>query len=379
MADLPLKFPSLSGASPKKILIVGPSWVGDMVMSHVAVQLLRASYPQSHIAVTAPTASLPIASRMAEVNQTIVWPFGHGAVQWKARLAFARELSSQRFDLAVVLTNTWKSALIPWLAGIPQRRGWLGEFRWGLLNDVRKLIPERWPFMIQRYAELGLEKSQSGKFSTSTEIALPKNAQDAFNYLKNINLPLPKIISDFANQQKLKQQWMPESEECKPLLVLCPGAEFGPAKQWPAKHCAELVTYYLTQGWWVACVGSPKDQKIVSEIENYLIVQKLNLKNWINLSGKTTLLEAVDFIGLANAVVANDSGLMHTAAALQRPLIAIYGSTTSAFTPPLFEKSQAISVELPCRPCFQRECPLGHLNCLNLISPAYVIKNIESI
>jgi heptosyltransferase-2 len=159
----------------------------------------------------------------------------------------------------------------------------------------------------------------------------------------------------------------------QPLLVLCPGAEYGPAKRWPAKHYAEIARAKHAIGWQVWLLGSAKDQKVAAEIQQ--------LSNGVcqDLTGKTDMGEAIDLLSLASLVVTNDSGLMHVAAALDRPIIALYGSSSAHFTPPLSNKAKILSLNLPCSPCFKRECPLEHFECLNKLLPAQVLKAADEL
>ena len=157
-----------------------------------------------------------------------------------------------------------------------------------------------------------------------------------------------------------------------PVLALCPGAEYGPAKRWPAAYFAEVAKDRLDQGWDVWLFGSHKDQAVAAEI------QQLLGGRCIDLSGRTQLGEAIDLMSLAAVVVSNDSGLMHVAAALGRNLVALYGSSDPGFTPPLNDNARILRLGLSCSPCFQRECPLGHLKCLRDLDPSQVLQAMAS-
>lgn len=330
-----------------RILIIGPSWVGDMVMAQGLFQLLK-QQPNTIIDVLAPAWTHPLLARMPEVNDALSLPFQHGEFKLLQRWKFAQTLKSRKYQQAIILPNSWKSALIPFALNIPKRTGWLGEARWGLLNDVRYLNKKRLPLMIERFTSLGLPKN----------IPLP---QSSFT-------PALSISSSERDIAIAKYQLNIQ----KPILILCPGAEFGTSKRWPAEYFAQVANEKLKQDWQIWILGSVKDQTVAE------VIQQHTKNACYNLTGKTSLAEAIDLISLATIVISNDSGLMHIAAALQRKLIAIYGSTDAHFTPPLTNKAQILSINLTCRPCFQRECPLQHHRCMRDLKPNVVIQAIQN-
>lgn len=321
---------------PEKILVVGPSWVGDMVMSQSLYTLLQQTRPGVIIDVLAPAWSQPILARMPEVNHSLSMPVGHGELSLCRRWRIGRELSASGYDQAILLPNSLKSALIPFIARIPRRTGWLGEQRYGLLNDIRRLDSDQYPLMVQRFAALGLAPNQP----------LPEH------------LSGPALEVDPQSARECAQRLQLSFE--KPLLALCPGAEFGGAKCWPASHYAQLADYYSGQGWAVVIFGSANDTPVARS----LLASSHRPGAIVDLSGKTSLAEAVDLLSLAHAVVSNDSGLMHIAAALGVPTVVIYGPTSPGFTPPLSNRAVTLVSEIDCAPCFQRECPLGHHACM---------------
>lgn len=332
------------------ILIVAPAWVGDMVMAHCLVQVLVARYgnggtsaqvPDIHM--LAPPATATLAARMAGVSKTHLLEIGHGELALGRRRRQGRALAGQ-FRQAIVLPNSFKSALLPWWAGIPTRTGWHGEARFGLLNDRRRLDKARYPLMIERFMALGLEPGS----------VLPETP------------PLPALQADPENVARLLAAR--RLTVAGGVTALCPGAEFGPAKRWPSAHFAEVARHAVAQGQQVWLLGSAQDSAACVEIES-LVPTGL-----VNLAGRTTLLEAVDLLSQADQVVSNDSGLMHVACALGRRVVAVFGSTSDTFTPPLGQGAVVVREELDCSPCFQRECPLGHLRCLNELSPQRVIE-----
>lgn len=326
----------------KKILIISPSWIGDCVMTQPLFRRLLKLYPNSVIDVFAPKWSMAVFERMPEVSRIIENPFGHGELELKKRWQVGRELGKKGYDQVIVLPGSLKSALIAAATGIRQRTGYVGESRYLLLNDIRKLNKARLPLMVDRY----------------TALAYP--TQEAFNGHSDN----PQFTVNPQSQQAALAAHGLNTE--KPVLAFCPGAEYGPAKRWPPKHFAELARRYAEDGWQIWIFGSQKDFDIGEEIN------ALCGGICANLCGKTSLSEAMDLLACADTVICNDSGLMHLAAALGRKLLAIYGSSSPDHTPPLSGKAEVVSLNLSCSPCFKRECPLGHTDCLNNLTPEIV-------
>ncbi len=327
-----------------KILIVGPAWVGDMVMAQCLFKLLKQRHPDVIIDVLAPKWSLPLLARMPEVSEAIVMPIGHGKLGLLERYRIGKSLREKKYQQAIVLPNSFKSALIPWWARIPVRTGWRRELRYGLLNDIRVLDKTRYPLMIEQFMALGIARDEE----------LPSE------------YPSPTLmISATRQEQALAKYGL--THHTQPILAICPGAEFGPAKRWPEENYAAVAAEKLAAGWQVWIFGSPKDQPIAEKI------MELTQHRCVNLAGKTQLEEAVDLLARATCVVSNDSGLMHIAAALQKPLIAVYGPTTAKFTPPLHNQAKLLTLELPCQPCFKRTCPLQHHRCMRELTPEKVL------
>ncbi len=351
----------MSDANPpaKKILVVAPAWIGDMIMANTLLQVLKQQDPDAIIDVLAPPTTAVLISRMAQVRQVVLLPITHKELKLKVRYQLAKKLRTEQYDQAIVLPNTLKSALIPSLAGIPRRTGWLGEKRYLLLNDIHH-VPQRFPRLVQRYVALAFA-------------APPKNHSEIpFEIFEH--LPNPQLTIDIENQQRL--QYMFKLSSTQPILALCPGAEYGSAKRWPVEHFAKLAQLTLSMGWQVIILGGSKDVALGAEIN----VQARQCCT--DLTGKTSLLDAVDLLGSAHAVVSNDSGLMHVAAALQKPLIAIYGSSSPTYTPPLDKNSKILYLAIRCSPCFKRECPLlgdDHLRCLLDITPEKVAHALRDL
>ena len=335
-----------------RILIIGPSWVGDMVMAQTLFQSLKQRHPDCSIDVLAPEWSRPILERMPQVRAALSFPLGHGALELATRRRIGKSLKGQ-YDQAIALPNSLKSALVPFFAGIPQRTGWRGEFRYGLLNDVRTLDKQRYPLMIERFMALAFEPGA----------LLPQP------------YPRPALRIDPASRDAALAKFGLALD--RPVLALCPGAEFGESKRWPSEHYAEVAEIKIRQGWQVWLFGSKKDFPVGEAIRDRLIPGLR--EEAYNLSGETALAEAIDLMSCADAVVSNDSGLMHVAAALNRPLVAVYGSTSPGFTPPLAEKVEVVRLGLDCSPCFDRTCRFGHYNCLRLLEPQRVADALQQV
>jgi len=334
------------------ILIIGPSWVGDMVMAQTLFQCLKLQHPECAIDVLAPEWSRPILERMPEVRQALSFPLAHGALELGTRRRIGKSLAGQ-YDQAIVLPNSLKSALVPFFAGIPKRTGWRGELRFGLLNDVRTLDKARYPLMIERFMALA--------YAPGTELTQP--------------YPRPALRIEPASRDAALAKFGLELD--RPVLALCPGAEFGESKRWPAEHYAEVAEALIRLGWQVWLFGSKKDHPVGESIRERLIPGFR--EESVNLSGETSLAEAIDLLSCAKAVVSNDSGLMHVAAALARPLVAVYGSTSPGFTPPLAEQVEVVRLGIECSPCFERTCRFGHYNCLRLLEPPAVLAALRQL
>ncbi|MBX3707260.1 MAG: lipopolysaccharide heptosyltransferase II [Pseudomonadales bacterium] len=329
----------------ERILIVAPAWVGDMVMAHCLVQVLAETRPHAELHVLAPPATAPLATRMAEIQSVRTFDVAHGELGFGKREHEGRALRAIGFDQAIVLPNSFKSAWVPFRARIPRRTGWHGEARFGVLNDRRRLDRARLPLMIEQFMALGLAPGAP----------LP----DPY--------PLPRLEVDQDNRARLLRE-LGLQDEPHPV-ILCPGAEFGPAKRWPPEHYAAVARRLAGDGRAVWLLGSPKDREPCDAIA-------AQAPGVANLAGRTRLIDAVDLLSLADAVVCNDSGLMHVAGAVGARVIAVFGSTSPAFTPPLGPGAEVLRLGLDCSPCFARECPLGHLRCLVDLRPERVLAGL---
>ena len=333
----------------KKILVIAPSWVGDTVLVKPMLMRLKQRHPEAQIDVLAPPWTADLLRQMPEVHWGIINPFPHGALKLAARYHLGKHLRSSHYDQAIVLPNSFKSALVPFFANIPLRTGFVGEMRYGLLNDARKLDKQELPLMVERFAQLA---------------EAPGGA---------IQRPLPRPRLQVGEQQRQRVLGKLGLSVAGPVAIFCPGAEYGPAKRWPIPYFAELAQHLREKGYAVWLVGSGKDKETGEKII------ALGNESCRNLCGATDLAEAIALLSCADLVVSNDSGLMHLAAALDRPMLALYGSSSPQFTPPLSDQAQVIKLNLPCSPCFKRECPLGHFNCMMQLTPQQVVQHIPAM
>ncbi|ROR29605.1 heptosyltransferase-2 [Inmirania thermothiophila] len=316
------------------MLVVGPAWVGDMVMAQAVLRLLAARRPGVAIDVIAPPWSLPLVRRMPEVREAIALEVGHGEFGLGARWRLARRLRRRGYGQALLLPRSFKAALVPWLAGIPRRTGHLGEARRGLVNDVRPDPGRRRAPWVRRMAVLALEPGE----------AVPEV------------LPQPRLAVDEANRARLMTALGLAGEG--PVLGLCPGAEYGPSKRWPARRYGALAARMAARGWRVWVFGSARERPLGEEV----VAASGGAAR--NLCGRTRLEDVVDLMSACERVVTNDSGLMHVAAATGTALTVIYGASSPDYTPPLTPRARIVRRALACAPCFRRVCPLGHTACL---------------
>jgi heptosyltransferase-2 len=314
-----------------------------MVMAHSLVQLLAARRPDTDIDILAPQWSLPIIERMTEVRQGIVLPTRHAELGLRKRSRVAAQLRTNDYEQAIVLPRSLKAALVPWLAGIPRRTGYRGEMRYLLVNDVRPFDEAELDQTVKRFCALGLDRGDT-----------------------LADIPNPALSVSSENQARIMDKLGLRPD--KRLIAMMPGAEFGPAKCWPIEYFAELAAKLGQAGFDICVLGSANDANAGEEISRG--------NGAHNLCGQTELADVVDLLAASEQCISNDSGLMHIAAAVGTRVIGIYGSTSPGFTPPLTDNRVLHDLKLECSPCFQRECPLGHLRCLRDIKPDRVYESV---
>ena len=341
-----------------KILVIGPSWVGDMMMSQSLYRTLKAAHPEAQIDVMAPAWCRPLLDRMPEVHQALAMPLGHGALELGERRRLGISLRNEKYQRAFVLPNSFKSALIPFFAHIPQRTGWRGEMRYGLLNDLRVLDKPAFPLMVQRYAALGYDAQQ---IKTAADLPQP--------------ILWPKLQVSDAEITAVKTSF--NVDNTRPLVGFCPGAEFGPAKRWPHYHYAVLAEKLISEGYQVVLFGSAKDHAAGEQIRLALTGNAQPF--CLNLAGQTSLDQAVVMIAACHAVVSNDSGLMHVAAALDKPLVALYGPSSPDFTPPLSHQAKVIRLITGYHKVRKGDAEEGYHQSLIDIQPEQVYQELSQL
>jgi heptosyltransferase-2 len=331
-----------------RLLVVAPNWIGDALLAQPLLARLRARHPGLRIDAVAPDWTAPVLRRMPEIEEVFEVSFRHGELALGPRVRLARRLRRRRYREAIVLPNSFKSALIPFLAGIPRRIGYRGEARYVLLNVRHRLDAAAVPLMAERYLQLAEAPGRP------------------------VERPIPATRIDVDEANLLITVSRLGLDRSRPVVALCPGAEYGPAKRWPARHFAALARALAARGRSVWLIGAPGDRAIGDE------VAQLAAGAALNLCGRTDLAAAIDLVSVAECVVTNDSGLMHVASALGRPLVALYGSSSPAHTPPLAPRARVVKLEIECSPCFARECPLGHFRCMNELAPERVLSEIDA-
>ncbi|MES2072826.1 MAG: lipopolysaccharide heptosyltransferase II [Pseudomonadota bacterium] len=338
----------MTGLNAPRTLVIAPNWIGDAVMAQPLLRLLKQQHPERPIDVLAPAWVSPVLRAMPDVDTVLSTPFKHGALQLRERWRFARELKKRAYAEAYVLPNTLKFALIPWLAGIGKRVGYKGESRYGLINVMHHDDPAHPRAMVPFYAALATAPSAQAP----TGLPRPALSVDAAQ--------IAAVLDTLGLQQD------------RPLLVFAPGAEFGNAKRWPVSHFAALADTVLADdpSTQIVLLGSGKDQAVCQQI--CALSPRV-----LSLAGKTSLDQAVALIAGAAAVISNDSGLLHIASALNRPVIAIYGPTDPGHAPPFSDIARSLSLHLACAPCKQRECPLGHHDCMQKLGSDIVWKELR--
>jgi heptosyltransferase-2 len=341
----------------QSILIIAPNWIGDAVTSQPLLANLKALYPNSKIDVLASNWVAPIYRACTEVREVIEANFEHKKLQWGLRKQLGKQIEAKNYQACFVLPNSLKSALIPWLANIPFRIGYRGELRFGLINlalDNPSKINR--PPMVEHYLALSQLLND-----------------DALSFSKTA----PKLNVSPAAKSSVENKLQSADINRDLIYVICPGAEYGPTKRWPTAYFALLADKLLEQNKnsQIILLGSKSDHALAQEITSQA-KQAGNIHNWC---GNTSLDEAIALIGMSKAVVSNDSGLMHVAAALQTAQVAIFGSSDPAHTPPLSDKAKIIWLNLPCSPCHKRACPLGHLKCLKDILPEQVLATLNTL
>jgi heptosyltransferase-2 len=308
-----------------------------MVMAQSLYITIKQQSSLNMVDVVAPVWSQPLLARMPQVRNAIALHSGHGQLSLATRYRLGRRLRQSAYQKAIVLPRSLKAALVPFIAKVPERVGYRGEYRYGFLTDIRPLDKSVLMQTVQRYVAL----------------ALPRHSQ--------LPPPVPKPLLSVDRSNRAALVAKLGLDDSIPVVGMMPGAEYGPAKRWPVEYYTQLATKLLAEGYAVWVLGSEKEHALGERIA----AVDPGIRN---LCGKTRLVDVVDLLSLPQAVVTNDSGLMHVAAAVGTNVIALYGSSTPEYTPPLTDKAMILYDNLSCSPCFKRECPYGHTRCLTDIS-----------
>ncbi len=329
-----------------KILVVGPAWVGDMVMAQSLFKTLKIQQPDCIIDVLAPPWSMPLLKRMPEVNQSIALSVTHGKLGLRTRYRVGRHLRVNNYDQAIILPRSYKAALVPFFAKIPVRTGYRGEMRFGVVNNRKRLDHEILKQTVQRFTALGYGEELEAP-PTIYQPALTIDVANREWFIKDVNLKMNKRV-----------------------IAFMPGAEYGEAKRWPTKYYRQLAEMLVSNDFRIWILGSDKEK------ETGELISDGYEEDVINLCGKTKLEDVIDLLSIVHVAVSNDSGLMHIACAAGAKVIGIYGSSDPAYTPPLSDKAEVMYLNMPCSPCFQRTCQFEHLECLRNIKPVDVFNRI---
>lgn len=330
-----------------KVLVTGPSWIGDMVMAQSLFKYLqKTSEKELIIDVLAPAWTLPVVNRMPEVRKGIKFDSRHGKLDLKLRYSIGKGLKQQQYDEAIIIPRTLKAVLPSWFAGIKKITGYQSNF--GLVNNIKSYRKSRKELFVKRYLSLALDNAYQ---------------------LNQSEIPVPELIVDELKKKELLETY---SLKIKNYVVFAPGAEFGPSKQWPMDNFAALAELLEGKGLQVIILGSDKEREHAESI-----MQISSSNDILNLCGKTTLENVIDIMSGSTGVVANDSGLMHLAYASGAKVYALYGSSSPEYTPPLSTTAHIFQHKLSCQPCFERTCRYDHYQCLTGINAEQVADKIS--
>ncbi|MEK9656810.1 MAG: lipopolysaccharide heptosyltransferase II [bacterium] len=333
----------------KKILIISPNWLGDLVMAQSLFIELKKQHKNCRIHLLGASWTHSLATRMPEISKHIIFENKQKKLSLKKRWLLAKQLQKEKYDLAIILPLSVKAALIPWLAKIPKRRGWhykawLIKNRFGLLNEYAA-YPKDFK-QVELYHSLHRSPFKRGPY------------------------PLPHLQTNEENTQSLQKKYA--INPTQPSLIICPGAAYGPTKQWPSDYFTQVASHFIEKKWLIILIGAKKETQLCQIIETTIAN-----KRCLNLCNKTHLDDVIDLLSSSTIILSNDSGLMHVAAAIKKRQIAIYGSSSPKFTPPLNTKASIQTLNLECSPCFKKKCPLTHYDCLKKLKPSKIISEIE--
>ena len=372
--------------NPKKILIRSTNWIGDAVMTTPAVHSIRKNFPDAEITMLTVPWVADIFRLSPDVDKLFIYDKKYlypGKIKGVFKLA--RDLKEFQFDAAILLQNAFEAAFIAKMAGIPIRAGYKRDGRGLLLTHGVTISDEiRKRHQVHYYqnmlADLGLTLGPD-----HLRLHLPEELElwaqgfiDCLRYQSPISMLEQQQGPEFPGLSELKS--LNNNGVAIPVIGLNPGAAFGPAKQWPVEKFAQLaaiISHNYGEGGCVIMVfGTTADTEAAQIIRQFSMRTPYHV---LDMTGKTTLKQAMAFIKCCDAFVTNDSGLMHVAAGLGTPSIAIFGSTDHTTTGPYSPNSIVLRREMECSPCLQTHCPQGHLKCLESISSKDVYEDLAKI
>jgi heptosyltransferase-2 len=332
----------------RPVLLIPYQWIGDFVRCHSVVKLIKERSPDRPVDVLTSSLCAPLLDYMPGIRRGIVVDLPRGRLAYPEHRDLAERLKHENYGTALIMSRKWKAALAPWLAGIPERVGFVGEMRFGLLSDVR-FGEKELPRMIDRCAVLALRK----------------------NAARPSEWPLPELVVP-ADKIATWRQWRGLVEDVRPLVVFAPGA-VGPSKRWPTAYYAEAARKLADAGMAVWVVGGPSEKPLAAEI---IAAAGPRARDLTGEDLRNAILALAD----ADAAVSNDSGLLHVAAAIGTPAVGIFGPTSPWHWAPLNPISAVIETrtEVSCRPCHKPTCRFGHHRCMREIPAAQVIEAVRN-
>jgi len=377
---------SLIDKNPKRILIRSTNWIGDAVMTTPAVHSIRKNFPDAVITMLCVPWVADVFRMSPDVDKLFIYDKKHlyqGKV--KGPLKLAKDLKPFSFDMAFLLQNSFEAALITKMAGIPVRVGYKRDGRGILLTHGVKISAEtRKKHHVHYYQDMlaGLGLSPGGNALRLPLLeSIEAGAKGFVDCLKHQNPISAADLSLIKHCEGLPElQSMNSNRVDVPVIGFNPGAAFGPAKRWPVEKFSRLAQLicdnYGDSGCIILVFGTDADTEAAATIRK---ATDRTVYHVLDMTGKTSLKQAMALIKCCDVFVTNDSGLMHVAAALETPLIAIFGSTNPITTGPVGPNSRVIQSQLPCSPCLKPHCPEGHLDCMNQIDVDTVFNAAEEM
>lgn len=333
-----------------RILLIGPDTVSHLLCTQALCIQLLAHYPNARIDIVASESLSGLINSIPQIQTHFPLETQNKKLSVKNIFKLVKKLKPEAYQQAIVLTDNYRPALLSWLTRIRSRIGFGSLIRLGLLNDIRTSNAEQYDLLIQRYVSLAYHAHD------------PDAAQ---------KIPTPKLeVQDDTVKNTCHRYQL---HDHKPILIICPGSPLGDTHRWPAKYFAAVANVKLDAGWQVWLIGHNSDQPYAAEI------QTRTQKPCIDFTGRLNLEETIALLSIGKQVVTNESEWMHIASVLNKPTIAIYGAHHPSLEPPLSKYTKVVSIEIPCKPCNQRQCPDQHYRCLRDILPETITHHLNLI